>query len=110
MRTSHLPKKLLILFSVFLLGSFFISACRSKTIATTFQTQEAAQQAAVLVNINKADASELEKLPQVGPVLAEKIIAHRKSYGAFRKPEHLLIIDGVSESRFREFRQFINTE
>lgn len=110
MRTSHLPKKLLIVFSVFLLGSFFISACRSKTIATTFQTQEAPQHATFFVNINKADASELEELPSVGPVLAEKIIAHRKLYGAFRQPEHLLIIDGVSATRFREFRQYINTE
>ena len=108
MRTSHLPKKLLILFSFFLFGSSLISGCRSKRVATTFHQHESPQHASFAININEADASDLEKLPHVGPVLARKILEHRKRYGPFRKPEHLLIIDGVSEKRFREFRQFID--
>lgn len=104
----HLPKKLLILFSFFLFGSSLISGCRSNRIATTFYKQERPQHAPFVININAADATELQKLPHVGAVLAEKIIEHRKRYGPFRKPEHLLIIDGVSEKRFREFRQFID--
>ena len=62
------------------------------------------------MNINTASPAELEALPHVGPALSRKIIEHRKRYGPFRKPEHLLVIDGMSEHRFRELRQFINTE
>jgi DNA uptake protein and related DNA-binding proteins len=40
-------------------------------------------------------------------VLAKKIIGHRDRYGPFRRPEDILIIDGISEKRFREFRGFI---
>jgi competence ComEA-like helix-hairpin-helix protein len=59
------------------------------------------------VNINAADADELQNIPGIGPVLAKKIIGHRDRYGPFRRPEEILIIDGISEKRFREFRSFI---
>ena len=62
------------------------------------------------MNINAANSAELEVLPHVGPALSRKIIEHRERYGPFRKPEHLLVIDGMSEHRFRELRQFFNTE
>ena len=62
-----------------------------------------------VVNINTADASELRRLPNVGPALAEKIIRHRERYGPFRRVEHLLIIEGVSDRRFREIRHLIRT-
>ena len=108
MRKSHLPKKLLILFSFFLFGSLLISGCRSKRMGTTLPEQKPPQHASFVINLNAADASDLQKLPHVGPVLAQKIIEHRERYGPFRKPEHILIIDGVSEKRFREFRPFID--
>jgi competence ComEA-like helix-hairpin-helix protein len=62
------------------------------------------------VNINTADANELQRIPGIGPVSAKKIVDHRDRYGPFRRPEEILIIDGISEKRFREFRGFILTE
>lgn len=62
------------------------------------------------ININVADERELEKLPHVGPALAAKIVAYRKRYGPLRKVEHLLLIDGFSDKRFREIENFITTE
>ena len=59
------------------------------------------------VNINTAGAAELRSLPNVGPALAEKIIRHRERYGPFRRVEHLLIIEGISDRRFREIRHLI---
>src|SRR6187549_2457166 len=59
------------------------------------------------VNINTADANELQRIPGIGPVLAKKIVDHRARYGPFRRPEEILIIDGISENRFRESRSFI---
>ena len=61
----------------------------------------------VVVNINTASISDLEKLPGVGKVLAERIVEHREQYGAFRRAEHLLMVRGISDRKFREIRQML---
>lgn len=62
------------------------------------------------ININTASPEELEKLPGIGRGLAARIIAHRKEYGRFRRPEHLMMVRGISERRFRAVRASITTE
>ncbi len=62
------------------------------------------------ININKASASELEKIPHIGEKFARAIIEHREKYGRFRKPEHLLLVRGISDKRFREIANFIKVE
>ena len=62
------------------------------------------------VNINTASAEELEKLPNIGAKTAQEIINHREKFGAFRKPEHLLLVRGISDKRFREIKQLIKAE
>jgi len=65
---------------------------------------------APLVNINAASPAELEKLPGIGRALAARIAAHRAEYGRFRRPEHLMMVRGVSDRRFRALRALITTE
>lgn len=62
------------------------------------------------VNINAASTAELEKLPGVGRGLAARIVAHRAEYGPFRRPEHLMMVRGISDRRFRAMRALITTE
>ena len=64
-------------------------------------------QAGPRVNINKASRAELERLPGVGPATASRIVEHRERYGPFRRAEHLLLVRGFSDSRFRELRPLI---
>jgi competence protein ComEA len=52
----------------------------------------------------------LERLPGIGPALAARIVEQRERYGPFRRAEHLMLVRGVSERRFRQLRPFINTE
>ena len=66
--------------------------------------------AADSININTASAKEIEKLPGIGRKTADAIVAFREENGPFCRPEHLLLIRGVSESRFAELRQCIRTE
>ena len=66
--------------------------------------------AADSININTASAKEIEKLPGIGRKTAGAIVTFREENGPFRRSEHLLLIRGVSESRFAELRQFIRTE
>ncbi len=67
-------------------------------------------ESAVTVNINHASAGELEELPGIGKVIAERIIAHRKQYGPFRRAEHLMMVRGISDRKFREMRPMIVVE
>ncbi len=47
------------------------------------------------ININTAEAAELDPLPKVGPVLAQRIVDCRKEHGAFKSIEELDAVDGV---------------
>jgi len=60
-----------------------------------------------LININTAQPQDLEKLPGVGKVIAERIVAHRAQYGLFRRTEHLMMVRGISDRKFREMRPMI---
>jgi competence protein ComEA len=62
------------------------------------------------VNINTASARELEKLPGIGKGLAERIIDHRERFGPFRRPEHLIIVRGISDRRFRALKDLVTVE
>jgi competence ComEA-like helix-hairpin-helix protein len=62
------------------------------------------------VSLNTASREELERLPGVGPVLAARIVEHRKRYGRFRRAEHLLLVRGISERRFLQLRAYIKAE
>ena len=64
----------------------------------------------MLININTASVSDLEKLPGVGKVLAERIVEHRENYGPFRRAEHLLMVRGISDRKFREIQQMLTVE
>ena len=62
------------------------------------------------LNLNTAAASELEKLPGLGPVLAARIVAHRQAYGPFRRVEYVLLTRGFSERRFRQIQPLVTAE
>ena len=62
------------------------------------------------LNINTASAAELEKLPGVGKILAERIVAYREQYGPFRRAEHLMMVQGCSDHKFRALRNLITAE
>lgn len=110
MRTSNLPNNFVVLFLFFLFASSYTSGCTSRKLATNFTNERSESPAPFAININTTDEQDLQRLPHVGPVLAKKIIEHRERYGPFRKTDHLLIVDGVSEKRFLKFRKLIRTE
>jgi competence ComEA-like helix-hairpin-helix protein len=62
------------------------------------------------ININTASADELERLPNIGRKTADAIVEFRTENGPFRRPEHLMLIRGLSEKRFLELRPLLRTE
>ena len=63
-----------------------------------------ADDAGARVRLNDADASALESLPGVGPVLAASIVSHREAHGPFAAVEDLLLVPGIGESKLATLR------
>ena len=59
------------------------------------------------VRINQATAADLEALPGVGPVLAERIVAFRNENGAFSVVEDLLDVPGIGEAKLAGMRDVV---
>jgi len=72
-------------------------------------TQQMRQDAPPL-SLNEASREELEQLPGIGPALAARIVEHRERFGPFRRAEHLMLVRGISERRFRQLRPYIVAE
>jgi competence ComEA-like helix-hairpin-helix protein len=89
----------------------FLFGCgEQKEIQQVSSTKNQFQVSESAININTASAEELEKLPRVGAKIAQNITWHREKYGKFRKPEHLLLVQGISDKHFREIRSLIKVE
>lgn len=59
------------------------------------------------LNVNRANESELDGLPGVGPVLAQRIIAYRNEHGNFGAVEDLQKVAGIGPAKFSELRTFV---
>jgi competence protein ComEA len=97
---------------IFALGILFVtllSGC-GRGDETTLKTTPNYERTSEAININTATKEELQRIPFVGEKLADAIIEHRERYGAFRRPEHLLLIKGVSDKRFRQIRHLIRVD
>ena len=58
------------------------------------------------VNLNTATATQLEELPGVGPVLAERIVAHR-SKNRFTSARQLMEVSGFGPKRYESLKDLI---
>ena len=80
------------------------------TVSVQEKTDEITAPTRVLVNVNTADAEELETLTGIGPALAQAIIDYRAGHGAFRSADDLLLVKGIGEAKLEGFRAEITLE
>ena len=59
------------------------------------------------IDINVASAADLDALPGIGPVLAERIVALRSERGSFRSVEELEQVQGISARMVDEIRPLV---
>ncbi len=59
------------------------------------------------IDINLAPKEDLMALPGIGEVLAQRIVAHRETFGSFLRAEDLMQIEDIGPKRFEEIADLI---
>ena len=59
------------------------------------------------VHLNTATVDQLDELPGVGPVTAQKIVDWREQHGAFSSVDDLDAIPGIGPARLEQLRELV---
>ena len=59
------------------------------------------------ININSADATELQELPGIGPAYSVRIVEWRQENGSFTDVEQLLEVRGIGPARLGQIKDLI---
>ncbi|MGH3904983.1 MAG: helix-hairpin-helix domain-containing protein [Pseudonocardiaceae bacterium] len=63
--------------------------------------------ASPLVDLNTATLEQLDTLPGVGPVTAQRIVDWRAAHGRFTSVDQLREVDGIGEARFSKLKDLV---
>jgi len=61
----------------------------------------------VPVDINHGSLEELQTLPGIGPVLAERIVQYRREHGRFVSMAEVKQVRGIGAKRFERLRPYV---
>jgi competence protein ComEA len=62
---------------------------------------------ATMVNVNTADETLLDTIPEIGPATAQAIIEYRTQIGSFTSVEQLLEVSGIGPATLEAMRPFV---
>lgn len=63
-----------------------------------------------VININTATQEQLESLPGVGPVSAQRILDRRSEIGSFKSVDQLVEVKGIGEKSLGKFRDLVTVK
>jgi competence protein ComEA len=59
------------------------------------------------IDLNAATAAQLDQLPGVGPVLAQRIVDYRTQHNGFRSVDELRQVSGIGEAKFADVKDLV---
>jgi competence protein ComEA len=97
---------------------FALGVARMNTVAPTAEASAApaasptasrarASQTVGVIDINTATAADLQRLPGIGPALAQRVVEYRESMGPFAAPEHITRVSGIGPRTLERLRPHI---
>ena len=100
-----------VLVLIVLLGGAYYSSRASEAAprvvySTALDEAVAEAQAPLLVNVNTAEAADLEELPEVGPSTAQGIVEYRKANGSFGSLDELEEVPGIGPKTLEKIKPF----
>ena len=60
-----------------------------------------------LLDLNRADATDFESLPGIGPVLAQRVIDYRTTVGRFQRIDDLRAVKGIGPKIFERIKPLV---
>jgi comEA protein len=91
----------------FKVATLVIALAVSLSLLPLIAQQTGAKGGEQKININTASLNELQKLPRVGPQVAQRIIDYRKEHGNFKKIEEIMKVRGIGERTFNQLKDLI---
>lgn len=80
-----------------------VSSSPSNVTETITETKSAS----ALININKASLEELDTLPGIGPVTAQKIIDYRTQNGNFQTISEIKEVSGIGDVKYSQIKDLV---
>lgn len=59
------------------------------------------------INVNEATAAQLQRLPGIGPVMAQRIVDYREAHGRFVRIDDLLKVRGIGPKTLAKMKKYI---
>ena len=92
---------------VFLVGTALQYLCKRYSFFSERVNLSRSDWIARKTDLNRAAPAELEGLPGIGPVLAQRIIAYREEHGVFHSLEELKSVPGMSPFLYQKITKFL---
>ena len=87
--------------------SYTVSVEKIAEVTAPEEETTTSGETALLININTASAAELEALPGIGPVIAERIGAHREANGEFQNRYSIMDVPGIGAGIYDKIKDSI---
>lgn len=92
------------------IGADFAARPHQAARAQTRAADELERRAGAGLDLNRASAGDLASVPEMGPVLARRLVAFRRRVAPFATVDDLLLVPGIGQNRLARIRHLVRVE
>lgn len=97
---------LLIILISLVIGSFiyFLTSYKNQIKKENISTSQ------IYLNLNTATIDDLDKIPGIGKIIAQRIIEYREKNNGFKNIGELKYVKGISDKKLEKIKKYIKVE